>query len=332
VQAIRQPYDLEGHGIDIGVSIGITLAPGDGIHSVQLLKNADLALYRAKENGRGCWHFFEPAMDALASARRAVELELRDATLLDQLELHYQPVVCSRGRTVTGFEALLRWRHPTRGMVPPAEFISVTEEIGLIVPIGAWVLNQACAEAAAWPNHLRVAVNLSPRQFRGQALVGTVADALRTSGLRPERLELEITESVLLQDDPATVSTLRALQAMGIRIALDDFGTGYSSLSYLLRFPFDTIKIDRSFVRELPTREDCATIVRAITGLGHSLHMHTTAEGVETEAQFEFLAAAGCTEIQGYLFSKPVTACAVPALIAVLSAQPGSAALAGAAD
>jgi EAL domain-containing protein (putative c-di-GMP-specific phosphodiesterase class I) len=263
--------------------------------------------------------FFEPAMDAVVQARRAVELDLRSATLLQQLELHYQPVVCSRTRRVTGFEALLRWRHPTRGMVPPGEFISVAEEIGVIVPIGAWVLHQACAEAATWPDHLAVAVNLSPIQFRSRALESTVADALRTSGIAPQRLGLEITESVLLEDSQSTLSILHAIHALGVRFALDDFGTGYSSLSYLRSFPFDTIKIDRSFVGDLQRRDECIAIVRAVTGLGRSLHMNTIAEGVETEEQFAILAAEGCTEIQGYLFSKPVPAGALPALIDRLS-------------
>jgi diguanylate cyclase (GGDEF)-like protein len=320
VQAVSQPYDLEGHRIVIGVSIGIALAqPGGGVHQVQLTKNADFALYRAKHDGRGTWRFFEPAMDAAVKARRVLELDLSSALRLGQFELHYQPLVGCRGRMVTGFEALLRWRHPTRGMVQPSEFISVAEEIGIIEPIGAWVLHQACAEAATWAGHLTLAVNLSPLQFRGQNLVGTVADALRTSGIEPERLELEITESVRLLDDQRTVSILHSLRELGVRFALDDFGTGYSSLSYLRCFPFDTIKIDRSFVSELPARDDCVTIVRTIVALASGLHMDTTAEGVETEEQFEFLAAAGCTAIQGYLFSRPLPAGELPALIARLS-------------
>jgi len=328
VQVISQPYDLDGNWTTIGTSIGIALAPGDGVHPVQLLKNVDLALYRAKEDGRGTWRFFEPTMDASARARRSLEGDLRRAVLLGQLEVYYQPLVSCSRRAVVGFEALLRWNHPSRGMVPPSEFIPVAEEIGIIVPIGAWVLEQACVEAATWPYHLTVAVNLSPLQFRGQALVTTVADALSASGLAAERLELEITESLLLQDDQATLSILHALKALGTRIAMDDFGTGYSSLSYLRSFPFDRIKIDRSFVADLPPREDCVAIVRAIAGLGSSLHMDITAEGVETDEQLQFLIAEGCTEIQGYLFSRPVPAAAVPGLIERLSGQRAAALIA----
>src|SRR5580658_5774718 len=322
VDSVSQPYDLDGRRVLIGVSIGIALAPhGGGVRPDELMKNADFALYRAKHDGRGTWRFFEPAMDAQVKARRALEVDLCDALPLGQFELHYQPVVGCPGRRVTGFEALLRWRHPMRGLVQPGEFISVAEEIGIIAPIGAWVLREACAEAATWPGHLTLAVNLSPLQFRGQSLVGTVAEALRTSGFEPERLELEITESVRLLDDQRTLSILHSLRELGVRFALDDFGTGYSSLSYLRCFPFDTIKIDRSFVSELPGSEDCVTIVQTIVALASGLHMDTTAEGVETEEQFEFLAAAGCTAIQGYLFSRPLPAGALPALIERLSGR-----------
>jgi len=246
--------------------------------------------------------------------------------------LHYQPVLCSRTRQVTGFEALLRWHHPTLGMVSPADFIPVAEEIGVIVPIGAWVLRLACAEAATWPDHLNVAVNLSPVQFRGRALVSTVADALTKAGVAPQRLALEVTETVLLEANRTNLAILHDLRKLGTRIAMDDFGTGHSSLSYLRSFPFDTIKIDRSFVAELSTRDECLAIVRAVTGLAGSLHMNTIAEGVETEAQFAILAAEGCTEVQGYLFSKPVPAGELPALIACLSPKraPGAPALSAA--
>jgi diguanylate cyclase (GGDEF)-like protein len=319
VEAINEVFELDGHKVNIGTSIGIAMAPGDSTDPGQLMKCADLALYRSKQEGRGTWRFFEPAMDALARERRALEADLRLALRLGQLELHYQPMVCSRQRTVTGFEALLRWHHPTRGTVAPADFISVAEEIGLIAEIGAWVLHQACAAAAAWPDHLRVAVNLSTRQFRGQTLVSTVADAMRTSGLSPRRLELEITESLALQTDQATLATLHDLQALGPRIALDDFGTGYSSLSYLRSFPFDTIKVDRCFVGDLQTSDKSVSIIRGIIGLAANLHMKVVAEGVETEEQFEFLSSAGCTEIQGYLFSRPVPGRDVPGLIECLS-------------
>jgi diguanylate cyclase (GGDEF)-like protein len=319
VEIIGRPYEIDGQSVVVGTSIGIALSPADGTHPMQLLKKADLALYRAEREGRGSVHFFEPEMDALALARQALELDLRGAMPLGQLELHYQPLIDSRSRHATAFEALLRWHHPTRGGVPPSEFIPIAEDIGLIVPIGAWVLRQACIQAVSWPRHLRVAVNLSAVQFRSPSLVGTVAEALRESGLEADRLELEVTESVLLNDVKLTLSILVALRALGVRIALDDFGTGYSSLSYLRSFPFDTIKIDRSFVTELGKSDECMAIVRAIIGLAAGLHMHTTAEGVETEAQLTLLAASGCTELQGYLISKPVPVRELAALIHRLS-------------
>ena len=331
VQSICDPFTLEGHEVSVGASIGIAMAPGDGLNPIQLMKCADLALYRSKQEGRGTYRFFEPSMDAAARTRSLLEADLRCAMTLGQLELHYQPLVSSHDRSLRGFEALLRWRHPTRGFVMPGDFISVAEEIGLIADIGAWVLRQACAEAASWPDHLRVAVNLSTRQFRGQTLVSTVAEVLQRSALAPARLELEITESVPLRQDQATLSILQDLHALGARIALDDFGTGYSSLSYLRSFPFDTIKIDRSFVSDLETRDESIAIIRGIIGLATSLRMSVTAEGVETERQFEFLAAAGCTDIQGYLISIPVPAGELPALIELLSGRrtPPDAALAG---
>jgi diguanylate cyclase (GGDEF)-like protein len=319
VEALGRPFDIAGERIAIGVSIGVTLAPGDGSNSVKLFRNADLALYRAKQEGRGTWRFFEPAMDAAVMARHTLELDLRDALPLGQLEVYFQPVICSRTLTVSGFETLLRWHHPTRGTVMPGEFISVAEEMGLIIPIGAWVLRQACSQAATWPGHIRVAVNVSSVQFRNGDLVATVSDAIRDAGIAPERVELEITESVMLQDDRATLAALHALHTLGVRIAMDDFGTGYSSLSYLRGFPFDTIKIDRSFVSGLETSEESVAIVRTITGLGQILHMDTTAEGVETEEQCEILIAAGCTDMQGYLFGRPSPASSIPAAIERLS-------------
>jgi diguanylate cyclase (GGDEF)-like protein len=323
VQSLCEIFDLDGRQVSVGTSVGIAMAPGDSTNSVQLMKHADLALYRAKQEGRGTWRFFESTMDSVAAARRALEADLKIALPLGQLQLHYQPLLNARERSVSAFEALLRWNHPTRGMVAPGEFISVAEEVGLIEEIGAWVLQQACAEAANWPVHIRVSVNLSTRQFRGHALVGTVADAVRAAGIVPERLELEITESVPLQKDQATLSTLRALHGLGVRIALDDFGTGYSSLSYLRSFPFDTIKIDRSFVSDLQLRDEGAAIVGGIIGLASSLRMNVTAEGVETVGQFEYLAAAGCTDIQGYLISRPVPAAEVPALLKALTRRYG---------
>jgi predicted signal transduction protein with EAL and GGDEF domain len=274
----------------------------------QLLKRADLALYCAKADGRGTCRFFEAEMDAQLHARRALEMDLRKALANGEFELFYQPQVNITTREVTGYEALLRWPHPERGLVPPSEFIPVAEDTGLIGQLGNWVIQQACREAAAWPSGLNVAVNLSPVQFRNRALVDTVVEALRNSGLPPARLEVEITESVLLQDNETTVAMLHQLRALGVRVALDDFGTGYSSLSYLRSFPFDKIKIDQSFVRELSMRADCLAIVQSITRLGASLRMMTIAEGVETEEQVRQLRAAGCVEAQGYLFGRPMPA------------------------
>jgi predicted signal transduction protein with EAL and GGDEF domain len=321
VQSICEPFEISGLRLSIGVSIGIALAPSDGEDRGQLMKYADLALYRAKDEGRGTWRFFEPAMNALAQKRCAIEADLRAALGAEQLELHYQPFVSSHDRRVSGFEALVRWRHPIRGLVSPADFIPVAEETGLIIEIGDWVLKRACEDAATWPEHLKVAVNLSTRQFSDPALVRKVAEAIRAAGIAPERLELEITESLPLLQDRVTLSTLKDLHALGVTIALDDFGTGYSSLSYLRGFPFDRIKIDRSFVIGLQRDGTGIGIIAGIVGLAANLHMDITAEGVETEFQFELLAAAGCQEIQGFHMSKPVPACAVPALIDHLSAR-----------
>ncbi|HEY8565739.1 MAG TPA: PAS-domain containing protein [Beijerinckiaceae bacterium] len=305
IEAVADPYELDGHQVVIGTSVGLAVAPSDGSDPDTLLKNADMALYRAKSEGRGTCHSFEPAMDARLQQRRTLELDLRKALALAQFELYYQPLVSVSSGEVSGFEALLRWRHPVRGLVGPADFIPLAEEIGLIVPLGEWVIARACAEAVTWPRDLKVAVNLSPAQFKSRNLVLAVAAALGKSGLSPQRLELEITESVLLADSEATLATLHQLRGMGVRIAMDDFGTGYSSLSYLRSFPFDKIKIDRSFVRELAERNDCLAIVRAVSGLGSSLGMVTTAEGVETEEQLRRVEAEGCTEVQGYYFSPP---------------------------
>jgi diguanylate cyclase (GGDEF)-like protein len=300
------PFDVAGHQIVIGTSIGIAFAPEDGTDNDQILKNADLALYRAKVDGRGVYRLFQPEMDAQMQARRLLELDLRKALQAGQFELFYQPLVDMRAGAVTGFEALLRWRHPERGLVPPGEFIPLAEEMGLIVPIGEWVLAEACVTAAGWPGEQRVAVNLSPAQFKSRSLVTAVSQALCDANLRADRLELEITETVMLQDTEATLATLHQLHDLGAGIALDDFGTGYSSLSYLRRFPFDRIKIDQSFVRELGTRRDCGAIVRAVAGLSRDLGMATTVEGVETREQLALLRSAGCTEFQGYLFSAAV--------------------------
>jgi diguanylate cyclase (GGDEF)-like protein/PAS domain S-box-containing protein len=305
VQAIGAPYHIEGQEVVIGTSVGVALSDDQCFLPDQLLKRADLALYRAKGDGRGTCRFFEAEMDAQLHARRALETDLRKALANGEFELFYQPQVTIATSEVRGYEALVRWHHPERGLVPPSEFIPVAEETGLVAQLGNWVVHQACREAAAWPAGLNVAVNLSPVQFRGRTLVDTIVSALQTSGLAPGRLEVEITESVLLENNEATVDMLHQLRALGVRVALDDFGTGYSSLSYLRSFPFDKIKIDQSFVRELSTRADCLAIVQSITRLGASLRMTTIAEGVETEEQVRQLRAAGCVEAQGYLFGHP---------------------------
>ncbi len=319
IDVLSAPYDLKNHHVVVGASIGVAVTPTDGSDPDQLLKSADLALYRAKADGRGTYRFFEPAMDARAQTRRLLETELRTALRDGEFELYYQPIVQLGTDEIAAFEALVRWNHPRRGMVAPLDFISVAEESGLIVRLGAWVLRNACAEAATWSKPVRVAVNLSPMQFKSPELAQTVFSAIAASGLAPDRLELEITESALLQDTEATLATLHQLRSFGVRIAMDDFGTGYSSLSYLRSFPFDKIKIDRSFIHELSTRGDCQAIVRAVTGLGSSLGIATTAEGVESHEQLKLLRREGCTEVQGYLFSPPRPAAEVEELLAARS-------------
>ncbi|MCR9137069.1 MAG: PAS-domain containing protein [Alphaproteobacteria bacterium] len=306
---LSQPFDLDGHQVVVGASVGIAIAPENGADTDVLLKNADLALYRAKDEGRGIYRSFETDMDTKIQARRSLEEELRAAFERNEFELHYQPLVSLTDNEITGFEALLRWSHPKRGFVSPADFIPVTEEIGLIMPLGEWIINQACLDAARWPSHIRVAVNLSPVQFHGGNLVQTVFNALASSRLSAQRLELEITERVLLQHSETTIETLHALRDMGVRIAMDDFGTGYSSLSYLRSFPFDKIKIDRSFINDLSEQEEAAIIVNAVASLSQNLGMTATAEGVETEIQRTRVRAAGYTEMQGFLFSpaRPAT-------------------------
>lgn len=305
---MSKPFDLGRHQVVIGASVGIAVAPTDGRDPDALLKNADMALYRAKNDGRGVFRYFEAEMDARMQARRHLELDLRKALEFGEFELHYQPLVDLDSNRITGFEALLRWHHPQRGNVSPGEFIPVAEEIGLIVPLGSWVLRQACMDAAAWPADVKVAVNLSPAQFRSENLVKTVFSALAASKLAANRLELEITEHALLQKNEATLTTLHALRDMGVRIAMDDFGTGYSSLSYLRSFPFDKIKIDRSFVQDLADQDDAGVIVQAVASLSKNLGMETTAEGVETEAQRQQVKNAGYTEMQGFLFSPAIPA------------------------
>ena len=300
---ILKPYDLMDQHIVIDASIGIALSPGDGTDVDRLLKNADLALYSAKGAGRGTYHFFEQEMDVRMMERRSLELDLRAALMNGEFELHYQPVVNLESGRISCCEALLRWNHPRRGAVSPQFFIPLTEEIGLITPIGEWVLRTACKEAAGWPEDVTVAVNVSPAQFRGQSLVQTVMSALAGSGLAPERLEIEITEAILMERTDETLAVLNQLHGLGVRISMDDFGTGYSSLSYLQKFPFDKIKIDRAFISGLGDEGEAAAIVQAVTGIAGTFHMKTTAEGVETERQRAIVTALGCTEMQGNLFS-----------------------------
>ncbi len=320
IETISRPFDIDGQSLAVGVSIGIALAPGDGLQHDDLLKAADMALYRAKEQGRGCWRCFEPEMNARMQMRRAVELDLRRALERGEFTLFYQPIVDVPRRRVKCFEALIRWRHPDRGLIPPDDFIPLVEESGLIVPLGAWVLRRACAEAALWPEEIGVAVNLSAAQFANRDLVETVAAALAISGLAPQRLELEITESVMLRDSEATLATLHRLKTLGVRIALDDFGTGYSSLSYLQSFPFDKVKIDRAFTQGLDHSRQSDAIVQAVSDICDGLDMCALAEGVETEEQMSALERRGCREAQGFLFSKPREAGDVPAMLADLGA------------
>jgi predicted signal transduction protein with EAL and GGDEF domain len=302
--------------VSIGTSIGIAIAPGDGEHPDELLKNADLALYRAKSEGRGTYRFFEPEMDQRMQARRSLEKDLRNALVNGEFTLHYQPLVNLERDEICGFEALLRWHHPVRGNVPPSDFIGLAEDTGLIVPLGAWVLRQACTEAATWPAHLKIAVNISPAQFKAHKLEDVVIRTLAATGITPQRLELEITESVMLQDEEQAFSTLTRLHDLGVRIALDDFGTGYSSLSNLRKFPFDKIKIDRSFVSDLSgANVDALAVVRSVAQLGVSLGMATTAEGVETREQLDYVRAEGCTEMQGYYICPPSPAKDIARLI-----------------
>ncbi|WP_286159108.1 EAL domain-containing protein [Methylobacterium sp. Leaf456] len=307
ITSLARPVDLDGLSAVVGVSIGIAIGPEDGDGPETLFKNADIALYRAKDSGRNTFRFYERGMDAAVATRNLLELDLREALRSGGFALHYQPIFAVADGAPSGFEALLRWNHPVRGPVSPAEFISVAEESGLIAPMGTWALNEACREAAGWPGEMRVAVNVSAVQFRKQGLEQAVIRALAASGLPARRLELEITESVLMQDSDAVIGCLHRLRALGVRIALDDFGTGYSSLSYLCRFPFDKIKVDRSFVRDLDNPV-AAAIVHAIVGIGERLGSTITAEGVETEEQLGRLRHKGCTEVQGFLLSRPLAA------------------------
>jgi predicted signal transduction protein with EAL and GGDEF domain len=303
-EAVATDLELNGQHLHVGISIGIAIFPTDGSDATTLLNNADAALYRAKAAGRGNTRFFEIEMDNRLRERRAIQHELGTAIARNELRLHYQPLTKIDGEVI-GFEALIRWQHPQRGMVSPATFIPVAEESGLIMQIGEWVLREACREAASWPNPLRIAVNLSPIQFRHGDLAGLVHSMLLETGLAPTRLELEITEGVLIEDFGRGVSILRRLKLLGVRVAMDDFGTGYSSLSYLQSFPFDKIKIDQSFISKVKNNPQSAAIVRAVIGLAHGLNLPVLAEGVETRDQLDFLAAESCDEVQGYLMGRP---------------------------
>ncbi|MEY9755933.1 EAL domain-containing protein [Bradyrhizobium yuanmingense] len=313
--ALSEPFDLGDHQVVIGTSIGIALAPRDGADSDTILRSADLALYSAKSGGRGAFRFFEPELDRLLHARRNLERDLRKALARSEFELHYQPFVNLKSGETCGFEALLRWHHPERGLVSPGEFIPVAEETGLILPLGEWVLRTACAEAAKWRSDLKIAINLSPAQFRSKELVSTIVSALAASGIASDRLELEVTETVIMHDSGTVFAALSQLRELGVRIALDDFGTGYSSLSFLQKFPFDKIKIDRSFVSELSSpMEEPHRIARAVVQFATSLGKTSTAEGVETAEQLDILRQEGCVEAQGFHLSPPIRASTIARL------------------
>jgi diguanylate cyclase (GGDEF)-like protein len=304
-EAMRRPFLLDDHEIEVEASIGVSLAPQHATDGDELLKMADVALYEAKNGGRGAFRFFRPEMNARVRARVEIERDLRHALADNEFELHYQPIINLDDDRIVAVEALARWRHPRRGLVPPAEFIPLAEETGLIGALGEWVLKTACAEAATWPEHVRVSVNVSTCQMAGKSLVDAVVDAVRGAGLAPRRLEIEVTESVFLQDSAANLVTMKALTDFGVTLALDDFGAGFSSLGYLQRFSFSRIKIDRSFVAGLPEQREATAIVRAISQLAHSLRIDVTAEGVETARQAREAQALGCDEMQGFLFSPP---------------------------
>ena len=315
VSAMREPFNIESDMFLIGASIGIAMAPGDGIRPDHLLRNADLALYRAKADGRSTHRFFETQMDSEQRERRLIEADLRGAIARSELVLHYQPLVSATDGLPTGFEALVRWNHPTRGLVPPSDFIAIAEQSDLIVDIGDWTINQACIEAAAWPDHLTVAVNLSARHFRRSDIGRVVQRALNHSGLAPKRLEIEITEGLLIENPDEVIEKLGEIRALGVTIAMDDFGTGYSSLSYLLKFPFDKIKIDRSFVEASTSDPIARDILRAIASMAKTLKLRITAEGVETAEQVEFLSEIACHQLQGYYFARPLASSDLPAYL-----------------
>ncbi len=308
VEALSQPFSLDGHDVITGVSIGIACAPSDGMNGETLLQNADLALYAAKSEGRGRAARFEAGMDEQAKSRRLLEIDLRSAMANNELCLHYQPIINATTEGITGYEALIRWQHPERGTVMPNDFIPIAEDSGLIIQVGEWVIRKALDDLATWNDHLTVSINLSPAQMRSGTLISTMVNSLASSGVDPARVCLEITETVLMHDSETNRETLHRMRGLGVKIALDDFGTGYSSLNYLRSFPFDKIKIDRCFVSEIDSREECRAIVRSVVSLAQSLGMTTTAEGVERSEQVEHLRQAGCLEVQGFLYSKAVPA------------------------
>jgi predicted signal transduction protein with EAL and GGDEF domain len=305
INAISQPFDLNGNRASLGASIGIVLAPEHETDPEGLLKRADLALYDAKSNGRNDYRFFRTELLEVARNQRTAESELREAIEREEFELFYQPVVNAKTRTLCGVEALVRWRHPTKGFIPPDKFIPLAETTGLIGPLGEWILRRACADAAAWPAHIKLAVNISAIQFKKGNLFEVILRTLMETELPPERLELEITETSLLENQEAHLTTIRQVKNLGISMALDDFGTGYSSVNYLANFPFDKIKIDKSFTQGVLTRRDCKAVVASTLALAHGLGTITTAEGVETEEQLEYMRAAGVDLVQGYLFGRP---------------------------
>ena len=323
IEIVSHPHNIDGHDVTVGASIGVAIARPGEMSTESLLKSADLAMYSAKSDGRGTYRIFDPQMDAVVQTRRSLERDMRTSLAQGGFELYYQPLVNLQTKRVTAFEALMRWNHRDRGAVPPSEFIPVAEDMGLIIQLGEWALRQACAEAAEWPDDIRVSVNLSPLQFSKGNLVATVVSALASAGLAASRLELEITESVLLEKSERNISILNQLRELGARISMDDFGTGYSSIGYLRSFPFDKIKIDQSFVRDLLVDEGSLAIVRAIASLGVSFGMTTTAEGVETEEQMRCLNLEGCVEVQGYLYSKPVPTSGIAKVLSDLQHQFG---------
>ena len=306
INALNLPFDLDGNAASIGTSIGIVLAPEFGSEPEELLKRADLALYNVKASGRNDFRLFQPEMLEVAQTQQSAESELRNAIARDEFELHYQPVIDVQSSQMSGAEALIRWRHPTKGLIAPDQFIPLAESTGLIVPLGEWVLQQACKDAVLWPSHIKVAVNISAVQFRSGTLLDVILCTLVETGLSPNRLELEITETSLLENKEAHLTTIRQLKNLGISFALDDFGKGYSSVNYLTNFPFDKIKIDKSFTQGVLNRRDCAAIVASVLALAQGLGTVTTAEGVETEEQFRYMKQAGVDLVQGYLFGRPV--------------------------